>query len=319
MYPFDPSDGYKIYWQFAAERQAIFFRRLSGDVAPWTRDPILQKHKFTNVYRATDRVSQYLIKNVIYGSRLSTAVNETFFRVILFKLFNKIETWQLIVQNDGMPTVSKFNIRRYDELLSDAMARGNKIFSAAYIMPSGINDPGHPKKHQNCLALLERMLDDDLPARINKSSSMREVFYLFLKYPMIGKFLAYQFAVDINYSEITDFSENEFVMPGPGAMRGIAKCIRHQRGMSEAQIIKWMVDHQEEEFEKAGIAFESLWGRRLHLIDCQNLFCEVDKYLRVRMPHLGERKESRIKQLFKPISNPIQFTFPPKWGLSTRT
>src|SRR4051794_3952118 len=58
------------YWKFAAERQSIFFRRLS-DPLPWTNDPILTKFKFTNAYRASDRVSQYLIKNVAYTGEQS--------------------------------------------------------------------------------------------------------------------------------------------------------------------------------------------------------------------------------------------------------
>jgi hypothetical protein len=59
--PLKPTVVFETYWRFAAERQAIFFRRLEGRPAPWTDDPILQQHKFTNAYRASDRVSQYLI------------------------------------------------------------------------------------------------------------------------------------------------------------------------------------------------------------------------------------------------------------------
>jgi len=33
---------------------------------------------------------------------------------------------------------------------------------------------------------------------------------------MVGYFLAYQFITDINYSTLTDFSEMEFTVPGPG-------------------------------------------------------------------------------------------------------
>jgi hypothetical protein len=82
------------YWQFAAERQEIYQRRLQGCPYPWTTDPILSKYRFTNVYRVTDRVSQYLLKNVIYNAQYSKV--DLFFRILLFKLFNKIETWDLL-------------------------------------------------------------------------------------------------------------------------------------------------------------------------------------------------------------------------------
>ena len=61
-----PTPVYDTFWRFAAERQAVFFRRFRREPAPWTRDPIIARFKFTNAYRATDRVSQYLIRNVLY-------------------------------------------------------------------------------------------------------------------------------------------------------------------------------------------------------------------------------------------------------------
>ena len=61
---------FDTYWRFASERQEVFMRRVLGKRPPWTADPILGGHRFTNVYRASDRVSQYLIRHVIYdGSR----------------------------------------------------------------------------------------------------------------------------------------------------------------------------------------------------------------------------------------------------------
>src|SRR4051794_32651866 len=55
------------YWKFAARRQGIYLQRLKGNAGPWTDDPILSAHRFTNCYRAADRVSQYLIREVIYN------------------------------------------------------------------------------------------------------------------------------------------------------------------------------------------------------------------------------------------------------------
>src|SRR5258707_9985183 len=41
-------------------------------------------------------------------------------------------------------------------------------------------------------------------------------------------------------------------------------------------------------------------SRRLQLIDCQNLFCEVDKYARVAHPNIaGRTGRTRIKQKFR--------------------
>ena len=314
--PARPTEVYDTYWQFAAERQAVFFRKLEGGNPPWTNDPIIARHKFTNAYRASDRVSQYLIRNVIYDGDQS--VPEVFFRTILFKLFNKIETWELLTSCLGAITWEGYSFDQIDGVLSGALASKTRIYSGAYIMPSGGTTFGHRRKHQNHLKLLERMMDDEVPYQIAGAASMRQAFEILRSYPMIGDFLAYQFVTDLNYSEICDFSEMDFVVPGPGARDGIRKCFSDLGGLSEPDIIRLVTDRQEYEFERLGLAFRSLWGRRLQLIDCQNLFCEVSKYARVRHPDVaGVNDRNRIKQVYRPSGGPVDFWFPPKWGINT--
>ncbi|RZJ85424.1 MAG: hypothetical protein EOO20_20105, partial [Chryseobacterium sp.] len=63
--PAKVTEVYNSYWKFAALRQEVFFKRADADPLPWTDDVILCNYKFTNAYRAADRVSQYLIKEVI--------------------------------------------------------------------------------------------------------------------------------------------------------------------------------------------------------------------------------------------------------------
>lgn len=148
---------------------------------------------------------------------------------------------------------------------------------------------------------------------------MHAAFDILLSYPTIGPFLAYQFVTDINYSEVTSFSEREFVVPGPGALDGIRKCFASLGGLTEAEIIRFMMDIQEREFDRLGLKFDSLWGRPLQLIDCQNLFCEVDKYSRVAHPEAsGVSGRTRIKQRFEENRNPIAYWYPPKWGLNEK-
>jgi hypothetical protein len=313
--PAKPSEVYDTYWRFAAERQNIFFKRLEGKPLPWTDDPILRRYKFTNVYRASDRVSQYLIKHVIYHGDQSA--DEVFFRILLFKVFNRIETWKLLQEKLGEICYAEYSFDRYDALLTQAMSEGHTLFSAAYIMPSGGTSFGHTRKHSNFLKLIEMMMRDEVPHRIGEMRSMVQLFELLRSYPMIGDFLAYQFTIDINYSELTKFSEMEFVMPGPGAKDGIRKCFSSPGGLSETDIIRLVADRQEKEFDRLGLDFRSLWGRSLQLIDCQNLFCEVDKYARMAHPHVkGISDRKRIKQAYQGNRELITYWYPPKWGIN---
>jgi hypothetical protein len=106
-----PTPVFNTYWRFAAERQSVFFKRFERRPPPWTHDPVLRVHKFTNAYRASDRVSQYLIRSVIYRPDLPDDPGEVIFRVLLFKLFNKIETWELLEKELGPPTYARFSFR----------------------------------------------------------------------------------------------------------------------------------------------------------------------------------------------------------------
>jgi len=314
--PAKPSVVYDTYWRFAAERQEIFFKRWKQKPPPWTSDRILSEFKFTNAYRASDRVSQYLIKEVIYGGDQSE--EEVFFRTILFKLFNKIETWQLLKKSFGTIAYAEFNFKSYDQVLSKASV-GSAIYSGAYIMPSGSVAFGTTRKHRAHLKLLKQMMEDEVALRIAEAKTMLEVFTLLRSYPMIGDFLAYQYVTDLNYSTLTNFSEMEFVVPGPGAKGGISKCFESIGGLTESDLIRVVTDRQQAEFERLGIRFKSLWGRPLQLIDCQNLFCEVDKYSRVHHPEItGSSGRTRIKQKFRATEAAIEYWYPPKWRLNER-
>jgi hypothetical protein len=317
--PAKVSEVYESYWRFAAERQAVFFRRTRAEASPWTQDAVISTYKFTNAYRASDRVSQYLIRHVIYREDLPKTPPEVFFRILLFKLFNKIETWELLESSLGPITIESYRFDRFDQVLARAKAAGKRIYSAAYIMPPGSAAFGRPAKHQNNLLMLERMIADRLPDRLAQARSMQDGFEKLRSYPTIGDFLAYQFVIDVNYSEITDFSEMDFVVPGPGARDGLRKCFVDPGGLNEPELIRLMADLQEQEFERYGLDFESLWGRRLQLIDCQNLFCEVDKYARVVHPHVvGKTGRTRIKQKFQPISTRVDPFYPPKWKINDK-
>jgi hypothetical protein len=154
---------------------------------------------------------------------------------------------------------------------------------------------------------------DDLPQRICDATSMERVFLLLRSYPMLGDFLAYQYTIDINCSNLTNFSEMEFVVPGPGARAGIRKCFDGPVSTSESDIIRWVAENQEAEFERRNLKFQTLWGRPLQLIDCQNLFCELDKYARIAHPDVeAGNQRKRIKQKYRPNPQKISYWFPPK-------
>jgi 5-hmdU DNA kinase, helical domain len=308
-----PTQIFDTYWRFAAARHEVYQARLRGEAGPWTADPILATYRFTNCYRAADRVSQYLIQEVIY--RGNQDADEVLFRILLFRFFNRIATWELLISALGELSWARFRLDRYNSVLTQAFSRGERIYTAAYVIPSP--NLGGLRKHTNHLQLLEHMLRGGLHCRLEAGASMRDVFDVLRGYPGIGDFLAFQLLIDINYSTVIDFDEMDFVVAGPGARDGLRKCFGPGVRGIEADLIRYVSDAQEEHFARSGLRFAGLNGRRLQLIDCQNLFCEVDKYARLAHPEItGYSGRTRIKQRFKPGDQPVRSWFPPKWGIN---
>jgi 5-hmdU DNA kinase-like protein len=309
-----PSPVFDTYWRFTAARQRLFFSRLAGraDLAP--DDEILRAHRFTNCYRASDRVSQFAIHDVAYEGSQDPV--DVVFRVLLFKLFNKIATWQLLNAELGPIAWRGWNPRVARAILDAAWDSGRRLYSPAYVIPPP--RLGGPRKHHDHLLLLETMMRDQLPQKVRKARSLAHVFHLLGEYSGIGDFLGFQFAIDLNYTSALDFDEDQFVVAGPGAKDGIRKCFGRAAAGVEAEVIAYMVDNQDEHFQRLGLEFDSLGGRPLHLIDCQNLFCEVDKYARVAHPEIaGISGRTRIKQSYRPAPDPLPAPwFPPKWGIT---
>jgi hypothetical protein len=315
MFLMEVTPVFKLYWYFAAERQNIFFKRMRGERGPWTTDPILQKFKFTNAYRASDRVSQYLIRNVIYdGQENFRTAADTFFRIMLFKIFNLPETWERY-KSLGEITYRPDILRQIDGVLTTCINNGIRINSNAYMM-TGSGSKGQPR-HRMYLSLLDQMVQDDVPRKIQQAKNMGEAFKIIRSYRLMGDFLAYQYITDINYSPITNFSEMEFTVAGPGSIRGIHKCFADRKPWlsSPEDIIRYTCENQDAGFRKYGWKFQRIGDRPLQLIDIQNLFCEIDKYSRVAAPE-WDSETKRIKNKFEANPRPIEYFYPPKWKVA---
>lgn len=354
--PPSTTKGFDTYWKFAAKRQKIYMDRLAAErqkVNPTqsaakrqqiylnpstatqkntmngssaaqkstkpngssdrsTVDTVIATHRFTNAYRAADRVSQYLIKSVQYNPEWDWS--DTFVRTLVFKVFNRISTWEHLVEDIGEPNYDSLFNHDIDQSL-ERLAGKQPIYSAAYIMPPPRSTEG--PKYVRHLTLLRTMIKDGVHLEIKKADSMKSAFLVLRRYESIGDFLAYQFIIDLNYSSHLDFSEQEFVVPGPGSLRGLRKCFSDPKGRSAVDLLKWTSDQQDTEFDLRSLHWEGLWGRELQLIDIQNLFCEVDKYTRVALPELAQYASgTRIKQLYRPNPSPLTAWFPPKWEIN---
>lgn len=104
-------------------------------------------------------MSQFLIAEVIYGG--DRDAEDVVFRTLLFKLFNRVTTWQGLERALGGVSWRAYDSGRYAAALDELAACG-PIYSPAYIIPPP--RLGATRKHRNHLRLLELMMGDGLAA-----------------------------------------------------------------------------------------------------------------------------------------------------------
>ena len=305
----------RYYFYFMQERMNIFWNRCNSSF-PLTKDPILTKYKFTNVYRVCDRVSQYLISRIIYSKDNVINDKDLLLQILVFKIFNRIETWEYLIHEFGPIRVDNFDVKKISDILT-IRQQSCPIFSNAYMMTGSHKRYNHlSTKHEKWLTMVkEEFLAGRIIDEIISSKSLKDLYNTLHGCSFIGSFLAYQYAIDFNYAPFFNFDENSFVRAGIGAIRGIKKCF-HSYGECYEDAIYYVHENIDILRTKYGfLDFKPIPGHEPTLLDLQNCFCETDKYLRVKLPEL-KVDNTRIKQTYHPSPYPIVLSFPSKWGIN---
>ena len=244
-----------------------------------------------------------------------TTPSDRILQIVAFRTFSKIETWRGVKETlGGAPRLEHLRSGAFERALDRVKSETGGLYTGAFILCAN-KAFGFDEKHRNHVALFKHMfLENACAERILQAPSLEDVVALLESFPLLGPFMAYQTAIDLNYSELLDFSENDYTQAGPGALRGLKKAFTTLGDYTPAETILWMVERQDEEFARLELPFRGLFGRKLHGIDCQGLFCELDKYCREAVPELTSAR-SRIKAKYVAALGEMKLFFPPKWGL----
>lgn len=331
MESFKANENLYYYFYWMKVRMDIFWERFEGKPIS-TDDNIFKEFKFTNVYRCLDRVSQYLIRSVIYNDRgLSNDYDteDIFWRILLFKHFNRIETWKMLEDEFGDITLDiKFN--DIIKFLNEKQAQGGLIYSNAYLLTAPIvrHDSfvkrygirGDSSKQEIYLNVFRKSIfENGYLYTLLRSQSLEELVMGLQKIDTIAAFLSMQYALDFNYSPLFNFDENDFNLPGKGAVRGMLRCfdMKKNNPKTQLEILRWLQLNFDElvNLYLGDNNIRFLPGRKPSLADLQNCFCETDKYMRGLGIKVDGVKGTRIKQKFIPSNKNIDYFFPPKWGI----
>lgn len=284
----------------------------------WTEDVILQEYHFCNTFRVLDRLSQYIIREVV--EKGSQKPEEVAFRVILFNLFTRIETWEALQNEVGPLKWSTYNRDKYAAVLHKAKILGKALYTGAFQKPAPKFE--NVDGYVNHLILLEVLMDNEIHHKCLHSWHMADVFEYLISFPSMGEFATYQLMLNLSYSNVLNFHRNDFVVPGPGASSGLAKMFGkgiHVGNVAvrnfEVDVIRWLTDNQKYYFERLGLEPPKLGPRKLPMdvADVEHTLCELDKYARLAHTNI-KGKRTEMRRSFEPKGSlPVKAVLPKAW------
>lgn len=271
------------YW--VSERHAIYTRRLVGKPWPWTCDPILQNFRFTNISRVYDKLTVLLRRDldVISGDRKKV------FAAILFRLFNRASTWELLRGH----ALRRWSLRHAARTLKAAYDRGDAITSGVWMVGS---------KRGEAAYLTQLKAADFAHGRaalIAGHRSLERVYTELLTIPNVGPFVANEILMDLTYNTklLRAAPDREtWVTLGPGSVRGIRRITTPKTAYTGfTQLKATLADEQH--FSNIVSSLQSRPPRgapALSVHDVEHVLCEFDKYCRVLL------EGARLKNSYRP-------------------
>ena len=285
-------------YNFITRRYKIHLRKdVLKKPQPWTKDPVLQEFRFTNVRREHDRETLWLINHVTSNHKVS--YDDKLMNCILFRLFNKHETSELISQpimfNNSWDPEAYRDVFEVAEMrdpqyifFTGAFITGGMKRALKWYLPKGTEEDSMPMR---VMKFMEHLYTDQVVSKIKACKTQKDVYDLLRGYLGIGDFLAYQMFVDMTYIAEFPFSENEFTAAGPGCKMGLNFLFLDRDGMSYEECLFWLrenlgglfADVLEKPWDPHKL-FKDLpeYDRCLNVMSLENCFCELSKYIRAK-------------------------------------
>lgn len=300
-------DRLELLYEYIVQRYTIFKRRESGmNYEDWYEgvQPLFREYKFTNIFREDDRVSRWLINNISNNSKFS--LEERFWRSILFRLYNRIDTAEELnlLDKNLWDRSDKENLKLLENVHHDIYTRAFKTLGLKLQLgrySKNLNTKLGPlyfikylrdEYHKNLSETQEEWHPLDKNGNFNKDLTADSLYKWFLQFKGIGHFFAYQLFVDITYIKECPVSENCFTIAGPGCQRGLNELIEDWKNYSYEEMLFYLTDNLEEIFRKEidpNFSCRELFSDRKECDQCfnvmsmENIFCEFKKYLYVRI------------------------------------
>jgi hypothetical protein len=277
-----------FYWLHERENIRIL-KEEQGAEPPWTKDPILQKFKFCQVFREDDRTTRWFRTHIREPLQDEAAV---IMATIIFRWFNFIETGRTLLKHDLL-----LNWDRKKAI--EEITKQPKWVTGSYI----IKTPNRMDKVTGVAECITHMWKDRNYIaetlelyRNERKNTLKSTWELFKDYPYMGPFMAYEVVTDLRDTYILEDASdvNTWANAGPGAMRGLNRLTGRALKFTST-VHPW----QKEMYELWEIATtERLDGfiidhEKFELREIEGGLCEFDKYSRIL------KNEGRTRGLYK--------------------
>lgn len=292
---FDNYSMYK-YFEYVIERFNIQVKKDRGDKFPWTDNKILRENSFTCNRRVDDRTTKWLLNHISNNKELE--LSDRIWRTLIFRLYNKIETSELIKLDSPDFWL---HIEEYADILdkqvNDVYTRAYKTVSIKYKLKSR-----YPNRNWRSLTLLgirdmRDSYEGSIPEEIMQTADIALDWIKTI--PGVGGFIGLQILIDLMYIDEIPYSNNCFVIAGPGARTGLDRIFINNDGMSYEECLFYITDNFERLCrEYYDSEFDINYLREYYhdsnaycVTDIQNTFCEYSKYrYLIEDKHKNKRK-----------------------------
>lgn len=302
--------------KFVVDRYRVHKRKdVKRLPVPWTNNPVIQEFKFTNVRREHDRQTKHLIEQIAMNENLT--IEDKIVNCFMFRCWNNWDT----LKDFGFPYSSKLV---YNPMLKEKVRpiyeHLSKNDPERLWWSNAYNQGGTKSAWKFPEMDLSKVLEDkiekeydialrpfhvgvwlgkeNIVKKLLTAKDQQECFEIIKSIKGFSDFLAYQVFVDLTYIPEFPFSENEFVVAGPGCKRGLDLIFEDKGGMNYEECMFWLRDSineaglferpELEEFDdgfpdyQPNKLFSDLpkYDRKMNVMSIENCMCELSKYVK---------------------------------------
>lgn len=282
--------------RWVTDRYAVHVKKdVEKKPAPWTSNPIIQEFRFTNVRREHDKETKWVIENVC-NADLNPA--NKWMNLILFRMINKSETCRNFMPID-FENIDWQKIVHYDQNLPKDYTVFTNAFHTIGVKKGAcralgvemgtVDKPEGTPPLYAVIGYCQQLYNDEkFIHKLGHCVTAQDIFNTLQSVSGIGYFLAYQIFVDYTYCPESPWSENEFVVAGPGARRGLDLIFDNKDGMSYEECLFWLRDNWVSICEWLVLPWNpdkifvdlAPEDRYMNVMSLQNCHCEISKYIR---------------------------------------